>query len=161
MKTRKIIVAFVAMLALTIAVPVETVATPPHWAPAHGYREKTRQIYFPQQNFYYDLHRGVYIYMSGRNWVVGTAIPSQYRGINLRVAPQVQLNIISDRPYVYNRDHRVKYWNSKTQRDYFKRMEKERKEYRKEVNKARKDYYTKSNKAVKKYYKNNGKGKGR
>ncbi len=161
MKTKKFIVAFVAMLALAIAVPVETAATPPPWAPAHGYREKTRQIYFPQQNFYYDLHRGVYIYMNGRNWATSAMLPSAYRGINLRLAPQVQLSIGSDRPYIHNRDHRVRYWDSKAQREYHKRMEKERKEYYKDVNKARKDYYKKSNKAAKKYYKNNGKGKKR
>lgn len=159
MKTKKLIVAFVAMLALIIAVPMETTANPPPWAPAHGYRAKTRQIYFPQQNFYYDLHRGVYIYMSGRNWVTSVAIPTVYRNVDLRVVPQVQLSIHTDHPYKYNHDHRVKYWNSKAQKDYYKRMEKNRKTYQKEAEKAQKDYYKRSKKANKKYYKNNGKKK--
>lgn len=160
MKAKKFIVAFVAMLALTVAAPVETAATPPPWAPAHGYRQKTRQIYFPQQNFYYDLNRGVYIYMNGRNWATSVALPTVFRNVNLRFAPQVQMTLHTDRPYVYNQDHRVKYWNSKAQKDYYKQMEKSRKTYHKDVNKARKDYYKNSKKAHKKYYKNNKKGRG-
>ena len=157
MKTNKLFIAFVAMLALMIAVPVETAATPPPWAPAHGYREKTRQIYFPQQNFYYDLHRGVYIYMNGRNWATSVALPAVFRNVNLRMAPQVQLEIRTDRPYEYNRSHRVKYWNSKAQKEHYKQMEKSRKAYHKDMNKIQKEYHKKSNKTAKKYYKNNGK----
>lgn len=155
MKTRNLIIAFVAMLAFTIAMPVESGATPPPWAPAHGYREKTRQIYFPQQNFYYDLHRGVYIYMNGKNWVTSIAIPMKYRNVNLRVAPQVQMVINSDRPYVYNNNHRTKYWNTKAQKEYYKQMEKNRNHYNKNVSKANKDFHKANKKAAKKYQKNN------
>lgn len=159
MKAKKFIVAFVAIFALLFTVPIETTATPPPWAPAHGYRQKTKHIYFPQQNFYYDLHRGVYIYANGKKWVTSVTVPAAYRGVNLRLAPQVQLNVVSNKPYIYNRDHKAKYWNSKAQKEHFKRMEKNRKAYYKEVNKAQKQYHKNNKKAVKKYYKNNGKVK--
>lgn len=157
MKTKKLIIAIVAVVALTIAMPVETGATPPPWAPAHGYREKTRQIYFPQQNMYYDLNRGTYIYLSGRNWVASVGLPSIFRNVNLRVAPQVQLMLNTDRPYIYNRTHRAQYWDYKAQKDYYKRMDKEQRHYSKNVYKAQKKYYKESNKAAKKYHKKRNK----
>lgn len=157
MKAKKLIIALIAIALLTTIAPTEITATPPPWAPAHGYRQHTRQIYFPQQNFYYDLNQGVYIYINGRNWTTSVVLPSRYKGIDLRLAPQVQLSIGSDRPYIYNHDHRAKYWNSKVQKEYHKKMEKERKKYYKSVSKAKKEYYKKQNKAAKKYHKNNEK----
>ncbi len=157
MKTKKLIVAFAAMLALTIAMPVESGAVTPLWAPAHGYREKTRQIYFPQQNFYYDLHRGVYMYMNGRNWTASTALPVMYRNVNLRAVPQVQLMIHNNRPYVYNHTHRTKYWSPKAQKEYYKRMDKNRREYSKDMYKMNKKYQKANQKAAKKYHKYNEK----
>lgn len=155
MKTKKFIIAFAAMLVLTIAMPVKTEASPPPWAPAHGYREKTRQIYFPQQNFYYDLHRGVYMYINGRNWVTSNALPPMYRNMNLHIAPQVQLFINNNRPYMYNNNHRSKYWNSSAQNDYYKRINKNHKAYRKDIHKADKKYYKIHKKTAKKQYKKN------
>ena len=153
MKAKKLILAFVAMLALTIAMPVESGATPPHWAPANGYREKTRQIYFPQQNFYYDLHRGEYFYLNGRNWVASRALPVKYRNVNLRLVPQVQLVVNNNRPYLYNNNHRTKYWNDRSQKEYYKRMNKNNNVYRKDVYKTNKKHY----KANNKYHKGNNK----
>lgn len=157
MKTKKIIVAFVAMLALTIAMPVESGATPPSWAPAHGYREKTRQIYFPQQNMYYDLNRGTYIYLNGRNWVASIGLPTMYRNVNLRLAPQVQLMLHTDRPFVYNHTHRTKYWNSRAQNDYYKRMEKNNHAYQRDMYKMNKKYQKAHKKAIKNHRKYNEK----
>lgn len=155
MKTKELIVAFAAMFALTIAIPAESAAAPPYWAPANGYRAKNTHIYFPQQNFYYDLHRGVYIYMNGRNWSTSAALPVMYRNINLSVVPQVQLVINNHRPYDYNSNHRAKYWNRKAQHDYYKRMEKHQRTYSKAMYKADKKYYRANKKMVKKYYKQN------
>lgn len=44
------IVAVIALF-VTFLLPESTFAQPPKWAPAHGYRAKTRYVYFPQQNF--------------------------------------------------------------------------------------------------------------
>ncbi len=82
---------------------------PPPWAPAHGYRAKTRYTYFTQQNFYYDNNRGLYIYMSGKNWQVSANIPEIFKGANLTAAVKVDLDFSGDDPQKYNSDHKAKY----------------------------------------------------
>ena len=56
------------VLILTMVFSLDTYAQgkkntkgPPSWAPAHGYRANTRQVYFPEQNLYYDVGKSVYI----------------------------------------------------------------------------------------------------
>lgn len=82
---------------------------PPSWAPAHGYRAKTRHVYFPQHNVYFDLHRGVYIYMSGRTWEVAAKLPSSFDSANLAISAKIELDLDSDTPQEFNRDHRLRY----------------------------------------------------
>ncbi|MEN8228311.1 MAG: hypothetical protein ABFS38_09175 [Bacteroidota bacterium] len=82
---------------------------PPPWAPAHGYRAKTRHVYFPDQNFYFDVQKNVYIYLSGNNWQVGVNLPSLYAGIDLKGAVKVELELDMDSPQKYNTEHIVKY----------------------------------------------------
>lgn len=154
MKTKRIIIALVAVFVLTIAMPTDAGATPPPWAPAHGYRAKTRQIYFPQQNMYYDLNRGTYIYLNGRNWSASVALPVMYRNVNLRVVPQVELMLNTNRPYIYNRVHRIRYRGYGDYDNYYdRRMEKNERDYYKDQRKAQKRY----EKAYKNYYKQNRK----
>lgn len=82
---------------------------PPPWAPAHGYRAKTRYVYFPDQNFYYDLQSRNYLYINGGNWSISASLPRIYVGINLGGSTQVELDFVGDRPYRYNSEHIVKY----------------------------------------------------
>ncbi len=82
---------------------------PPPWAPAKGYRAKTRHIYFPEQNFYYDVQKRNYIYLNGRNWTVSVGLPSIFVGINLGRSTQIELDYYGAYPYYYNSNHRVKY----------------------------------------------------
>jgi hypothetical protein len=83
---------------------------PPPWAPAHGYRAKTRYVYFPQHNIYYDTQRSIYIYVnSGGNWEIGAKMP---RGVNrstLRDSRQVELRLNIDNPQRYNTEHLRRY----------------------------------------------------
>lgn len=82
---------------------------PPSWAPAHGYRAKTRHVYFPDHNFYFDMQQGVYIYLHNGGWTIAAKLPSLYSSINLKSAVQVELDLTSDKPHRYNNDHRIKY----------------------------------------------------
>lgn len=82
---------------------------PPPWAPAHGYRAKTRYVYFTEHNFYYDNDRGVYIYMSGKNWEVSAKIPNLFKNVNLTAEVKIDLDFSADDPQKYNADHRKKY----------------------------------------------------
>ncbi len=82
---------------------------PPPWAPAKGYRAKTRHIYFPEHNFYYDIQQRSYFYLNNGRWVVSVAVPSPFLRISLGNTTQIQLDYFGAYPYYYNTDHRVKY----------------------------------------------------
>lgn len=82
---------------------------PPPWAPAHGYRAKTRYVYFPDHNFYFDIQRGMYIYLIGGAWTVAATLPSLYARINLKTSRQVELDFYNDNPQRHNKDHIIKH----------------------------------------------------
>lgn len=82
---------------------------PPPWAPAHGYRAKTRHIYFPDQNMYYDMQKGTYIYYDNGNWQVSVNLPSLFGSINLGSSRQIELEYYGDRPQQYNAIDKTKY----------------------------------------------------
>ena len=82
---------------------------PPPWAPAHGYRAKTRYVYFTDHNFYYDNDKGVYIYLSGKNWEVSAKIPDLFKNVNLAAEVKIDLDFSADNPHQYNADHKRKY----------------------------------------------------
>jgi hypothetical protein len=115
MNLRTVLFSLIAMLLLCFSMPADSLAQgkgkngPPPWAPAHGYRAKTRHIYFPQHNFYFDIQKGVYIYLSGGNWLTALTLPSLFGRINLANATQVELDFAADNPYKYNADHKLKF----------------------------------------------------
>lgn len=82
---------------------------PPPWAPAKGYRAKTRHIYFPEHNFYYDIQQKSYFYLNNGKWSISVGIPAPFLRINLGRASQIQLDYYGAYPYYYNSSHRVKY----------------------------------------------------
>ncbi|AHM63279.1 hypothetical protein D770_25170 [Flammeovirgaceae bacterium 311] len=115
MNLKSVLPGIIAVLLFCFALPADGYAQgkgkngPPPWAPAHGYRAKTRHIYFPQHNFYFDVQRGVYIYLSGGNWLTALTLPSLFGSINLAKATQIELDYTADNPNKYNADHKVKY----------------------------------------------------
>ncbi|WP_423129917.1 hypothetical protein [Gaoshiqia sp. Z1-71] len=115
MKMKNKLTAFLMLLTLSLALPLLSPAQgkkpggPPPWAPAHGYRAKTRHVYFPEHNFYYDVQKGVYIYLNGRNWQVGVNLPLAFVDVNLRRAAKVELDLHTDRPQQYNAEHIANY----------------------------------------------------
>lgn len=116
MDCRKILKIITVLFILGLFYPAETIAQgkkksngPPPWAPAHGYRAKTKQIYFPEHNFYFDVEKGVYIYLKGANWEVNAKLPPIFGGIDLKIAKQVELNINSNEPQKFNSSHQEKY----------------------------------------------------
>ena len=100
----------VLILVIMLVVPTDVFSQgPPPWAPAHGYRAKTRHIYFPDQNMYYDIQRGNYIYFNNGKWSVSVKVPSIFVGINLGRSTQIELDFYGDRPQRYNYSHKTKY----------------------------------------------------
>lgn len=108
-KTKSLKIFVIVLLLGLFIIPETTFAQPPKWAPAHGYRAKTRHIYFPDYNFYYDIQTHHYLYLNGGNWLISVAIPAPFISINLSNAVQVQLDYYGAYPYYYNTDHCRKY----------------------------------------------------
>ncbi len=119
-RTLKIVV-LIALLATFILPEKMFSQGPPPWAPAKGYRAKTRHIYFPEQNFYYDVQKRNYIYLNGRNWSVSVGLPSIFVGVNLGGARQIELDYVGNTPYVYNATHKVKYKKVKVKKAVVKK----------------------------------------
>lgn len=126
MKTKSFIIALSVIFALGLSVPIEVLANgrrPPAWAPAHGFREHTRQVYFPKYNCYYDVVRGNYIYINNGRWTVSVNLPAHYRIDYFRGTPYVELNINSRYPQYFNAEHRAKYSgyknSHKKNKDYY------------------------------------------
>ena len=82
---------------------------PPLWAPAYGYRAKTRYVYFQDHNCYYDNDRGVYIYLKTGNWEISAKIPDLLKNVDLSAAIKIDLDMDVDNPQKFNVEHRKKY----------------------------------------------------
>jgi len=116
MKRKIGLIGFVVVLVTTLLMPMDVIAQgnkktkgPPNWAPAHGYRAKTRHIYFPDNNFYFDIQKNVYIYLSGDQWQVSLKLPSLFAGIDLKGVVQVELELYTDAPQKHNSQHKFKH----------------------------------------------------
>ena len=83
----------------------KTKGGPPSWAPAHGYRAKTRHVFFKEYNVYYDLQKSVYISLSGSNWQVSAELPVRLANVNLSAAVQVEIDLDADDPQRYYKTH--------------------------------------------------------
>jgi hypothetical protein len=79
------------------------------WAPAHGFRAKTRHVYFPEYNFYFDIEKKVYIHFQAGKWTVTAELPARLGNINLRNASKFELDIDIDNPQIYNSEHQMRF----------------------------------------------------
>lgn len=86
---------------------------PPPWAPAHGYRQNTRHIYFPKQQTYYDIERGVYISLQGSKWEVSASIPLPLKGVDIKAAAKIELDFSGEKPQSLFSEHKKKYPKTK------------------------------------------------
>ncbi len=64
---------------------------PPPWAPAHGYRAKTRYVFFPSIGVYYDLNQSIYTYPIEGRWITVDVLPAEFSHHNLRKLNQEEL----------------------------------------------------------------------
>ena len=112
MKSNSKLGMFIGILVLVFMLVIPTDAFsqgPPPWAKGHLYKAKTRYVYFPDQNMYYDIQRKSYIYASNNNWEVRTQVPSVYVGINLGKSTQVELDFYGDAPQRKKKKKRTVY----------------------------------------------------
>jgi hypothetical protein len=82
---------------------------PPPWAPAHGYRAKTRYVFFRDYAVYYDHERQVYISLAGKDWQVSADLPVNLKGVDLQAAVKIDLEANGDNPQRDYKEHRQKY----------------------------------------------------
>ncbi|UII25898.1 hypothetical protein LVD15_21755 [Fulvivirga maritima] len=78
---------------------------PPPWAPAHGYRAKTRYVYFKDYDVYYDHERGVYITLSGKGWQVEAKLPDVLEKVDLPAAVKVDIDFDGLDPQKLHDEH--------------------------------------------------------
>jgi len=78
---------------------------PPH-APAHGYRAKYSYYYYPGNEVYFDSSRGLYFYLSGKDWRVSASLPL---GLQSNLGAHVIIDMNSDKPYTEHAAHKSKY----------------------------------------------------
>ena len=109
MKANKYIIIFIAIFSVLLVFPAHCETVPPEWAPANGYRAKTRHIYFPEYNTYFDLKKDVYIYEKDGVWFIVKSVPAKLKLENLKTSPQVQLYLDTDLPFTENEAHKSKY----------------------------------------------------
>lgn len=81
---------------------------PPDHAPAHGYRAKHMYQYYPAASVYRDTDTGMYFYLSGSNWQVGASLPD---ALKVKLGSSVSIELDTDKPYIYNNQHREQYSN--------------------------------------------------
>lgn len=70
---------------------------PPHWVHHHhNYRSTARYIYYRDYDVYFDCYRGVYISLSGRNWVYSQHLPVCMHYANFSRIAYVELDYFED-----------------------------------------------------------------
>ena len=71
---------------------------PPDWAPAHGYRAKTRYVFFKDYKIYYDNERDVYLSYENDLWHATADIPFELKAADLKGAVQVEVEYDGEDP---------------------------------------------------------------
>ncbi len=94
---------------------------PPDHAPAHGYRAKHQYRYYPSASVYHDAQRGLYFYLSGSGWEVAASIPLDLKA---RLGNSVSIELDTDKPYIYNDQHKKQYPAGKTKKKKHKKGKK-------------------------------------
>lgn len=92
------------------------VGAQPEWGPA-GY-DAPAYYYMPDIEAYYDVPRGLFVYLSNGRWTFSAALPARYAGYDLYRGYKVVIN----RPnaYYYFNEDRMRYG---CYRDYYGRQE--------------------------------------
>jgi hypothetical protein len=85
---------------------------PPH-APAHGYRAKFRYWYYPSCSIYFDVDRKIYFFVKDNNWQATVSLPDY---LHLKLDSYVVLEIDTDKPFEYYKEHKKKYTPGKTKK---------------------------------------------
>ena len=86
---------------------------PPSHAPAHGYRAKFRYWYYPSCSVYFDIDRKLYFSLKDNDWQTTVSVPGH---LHLKSDSYVVLEIDTDKPFKYYKEHQKKYAARKTKK---------------------------------------------
>lgn len=85
----------------------------PAWGPV-GY-DAVEYYFIPEIETYYSVSQQKFIFYEKGNWVTSSYLPYRFKDYNLYKAYKVVIN--KDKPYRYNKEHRVKYGSLKNRHD--------------------------------------------
>jgi hypothetical protein len=68
---------------------------------------------FVDCSVYHEAERNLYFYSKGENWQVSASLPVD---LEVNLGEHVSIDLDTDRPYLYNDDHRKKYPPGKKQK---------------------------------------------
>ncbi|BBO68065.1 hypothetical protein DSCA_19950 [Desulfosarcina alkanivorans] len=94
---------------------------PPAHAPAYGYRSKHQYHYYPSASVYHDTSRGLYFYLSGSGWQIAASLPQD---LKVRLGNSVSIEMETDKPYLYNDQHKKQYPPEKIEKGKTKKEKK-------------------------------------
>ncbi|CAA6828814.1 MAG: Unknown protein [uncultured Thiotrichaceae bacterium] len=72
----------------------------------HAYYSPYDYYYYPSIRVYFNVASGYYFYSNGVSWIRTRTLPTQYY---LDSRDRVRIVIKSEKPYLWNAQHRVKY----------------------------------------------------
>ncbi len=79
---------------------------PPPWAPAHGFRRKHDNYYYPSADVYFRPADRVWFYLDGREWRFGASLPTNIRvDFNRSVAVSME----TDQPFQFHKEVKAYY----------------------------------------------------
>jgi hypothetical protein len=92
---------------------------PPAHAPTYGLRAKYQYRYYPRCRVYYYVEKGVYFYLKGKNWEVAISLPDHLKN---DLGEYVSLELDTDKPYLFNKEHIKKYSSVKRKMNFFTKL---------------------------------------
>ena len=88
------------------------VSEKPAWMPSNGYKENVGNIYFPEQDMYYNIKKNVYIYQNNGKWTESKQVPSAYSKTDFSKAKKVEMTTKTNKPQKNNTEHKSEYKKS-------------------------------------------------
>lgn len=85
------------------------------WVSNAGIKQTTKNVYFPEQNVYYNVDKKTYIYKSEDKWKESKKVPNTMKSVDLNKANKVEIDDKSNTPQSHNDSHKKKYSGKQSQ----------------------------------------------
>jgi hypothetical protein len=78
----------------------------PSWMKSKNYGSDVKNVYFPDQDMYYNVKKEVYIYKADGKWKESKSVPSKYSKVDFAKAKQTKLTKDTTKPQKENSTHK-------------------------------------------------------